>query len=141
MGSDVALDILSILEDLLVSFEQQLLRYHLELLAIECLPNVVAYYIYPFLWYGFHSNFCTGGSTMYSLLTTKVETESGRLNSYQGAVENLSLTTGSSCEGVSKPGFNRLISTRLLPSQERRCGLATMTSTAVIAQSDKDIQH
>ena len=55
--------------------------------------------------------------------------------------EKFSITKGLSCEVVLELGCNRGISTRLLPSRNRRCALAIMNSTAIIAQTDKDIQN
>ena len=61
-GTGVVLDLVGILEDSLASFEQQLPMYHLKVLTMECLLNVVAYHIAPFVPLEFDSSHFARGA-------------------------------------------------------------------------------
>lgn len=122
-GTDIMLDIIGTLEDVLGGMKPHLLPTHFDQLTAECVRNVVIYYVSPFL--------LLGKNSLGRLVATRSD--------YTGNNETINLSTRRSLDRPEMINIRGL--RRPYASGGAGNGLLLMTSSAVVAQIDKDMEN
>lgn len=126
-GTEIMLDVVATLEDHFSEFEMHLLPFHFEQLAIECLRRVVALYLAPFL----RLSDCRDEDSIARRFTSLPTFDEANLAHDR--------------DGLFDYGEDREVSSRRSENDcsDRRVskGLITMSSEAVVAQIDKDLNN
>lgn len=137
-GTDTILDIVGTLEDSMSVLEENLLPYHFEQLATECLRNVVAHYVAPFVQLGFkntHNAHADEAARVPRGTGEDALPVPGRYLKKERIFHERSASEERSEAAPNRPRR------RPYAHGGRSLGLMMMSSAAVVAQIDKDIEN